>query len=119
MSTSIPIRRPLRRSPSSLATTLVLTLAFSSALSATPASAGETSAPKGEMMQKSNSPGLIGNKLPRCEEGYYVADMICKAAPPGYYVGLRDKYPVPCPPGTHSPAGSKSAAYCKIEVTRR
>jgi hypothetical protein len=39
--------------------------------------------------------------------------MICKIAPPGYYLEHGMKYPVPCPKGTTSPAGSKAKSYCQ------
>ncbi len=57
--------------------------------------------------------GLTGAKLPQCPEGEYVAGMMCKKPPPGYYLDYGMKYPAPCPKGTTSPAGSRSIAYCK------
>jgi hypothetical protein len=57
--------------------------------------------------------GLTGAKLPQCPEGEYVAGMMCKKPPPGFYLDYRMKYPAPCPKGTTSPAGSRSIAYCK------
>jgi len=57
--------------------------------------------------------GLTGAKLPQCPEGEYVAGMMCKKPPPGYYLDYGMKYPVPCPKGTTSPAGSRSISYCK------
>ena len=55
---------------------------------------------------------LTGKALPKCKDGEYVAGMICKLAPPGYYVEPGAKYPVPCPKGTTSPAGAKGKHYC-------
>ena len=63
--------------------------------------------------KKADPPGLTGNKLPTCKEGEYVAGMICKIAPPGFYLAYGMKYPAPCPKGTTSPAGSKAETYCK------
>lgn len=63
--------------------------------------------------KKADAPGLTGNKLPTCKEGEYVAGMICKIAPPGYYLAYGMKYPAPCPKGTTSPAGAKAESYCK------
>ena len=57
--------------------------------------------------------GLTGAKLPQCPEGEYVAGMMCKKPPPGFYLDYGMKYPTPCPKGTTSPAGSRSIAYCK------
>ena len=68
-----------------------------------------------EKKTKSELPGLVGNKLPQCPEGQYVASMICKSAPPGYYLAHGMKYPVPCPDGMSSPAGSKAKSYCYKE----
>ena len=65
--------------------------------------------------KKSEPPGLVGNKLPQCPEGQYVASMICKAAPPGYYLEHGMKYPVQCPEGMNSPAGAKAKSYCYRE----
>lgn len=63
--------------------------------------------------KKAEPPGLTGNKLPTCKEGEYVAGMICKAAPPGFYLAYGMKYPARCPKGTTSPAGAKAETYCK------
>jgi hypothetical protein len=57
--------------------------------------------------------GLTGAKLPKCPEGEYVAGMMCKKPPPGYYLDYGMKYPAPCPKGTTSPVGSRSITYCK------
>jgi hypothetical protein len=57
--------------------------------------------------------GLTGAKLPKCPEGEYVAGMMCKKPPPGYYLDYGMKYPAPCPKGTTSPAGARSITYCK------
>lgn len=65
--------------------------------------------------KKSEPPGLVGNKLPQCPEGQYVASMICKPAPPGYYLEYGMKYPVQCPAGMSSPAGAKARSYCYRE----
>ena len=69
----------------------------------------EAPAPK----KKIEPSGLTGAKLPQCPEGEYVAGMMCKKPPPGYYLDYGMKYPAPCPKGTTSPAGSRSISYCK------
>lgn len=69
----------------------------------------EAPAPK----KKVEPSGLTGAKLPQCPEGEYVAGMMCKKPPPGYYLDYGMKYPAPCPKGTTSPAGSRSISYCK------
>jgi hypothetical protein len=66
-------------------------------------------------VKKSEPPGLVGNKLPQCPEGQYVASMICKPAPPGYYLEHGMKYPAQCPEGMSSPAGAKAKSYCYKE----
>ena len=63
--------------------------------------------------KKSEPSGLTGNKIPQCPAGEYVAGMMCKQPPPGYYLDYGMKYPAPCPKGTTSPAGSRSISYCK------
>jgi hypothetical protein len=63
--------------------------------------------------KKQEPPGLTGNKIPQCIAGEYPAGMICKKSPPGYYLDVGMKYPAPCPPGTTSPAGSRSISHCK------
>jgi hypothetical protein len=65
--------------------------------------------------KKSEPSGLRGNTLPQCLEGQYVASMVCKWAPPGFYLEHGMKYPAPCPPGTTSPAASKAKAHCVAE----
>ena len=73
------------------------------------------SEPPPKPAKKSEPPGLVGNKLPQCPEGQYVASMICKSAPPGYYLEHGMKYPVQCPSGMTSPAGAKAKSYCYKE----
>jgi hypothetical protein len=87
---------------------LALCLAFSPAASF----AGEPAPAPPAPVKKPEPPGLRGNKLPQCLEGQYVASMICKWAPPGFYLEHGMKYPAPCPRGTTSPAASKSKAHC-------
>jgi len=57
--------------------------------------------------------GLTGNVLPRCEAGSFAAGHICKPSPPGFYAVSGGSYPLPCPPGKTSPAGSRSLSECK------
>ena len=77
-----------------------------------PVYANEQAPPPPKPTKKPEPPGLTGNKLPQCAEGQYVASMICKSAPPGYYLEYGMKYPVPCPNGMTSPAGAKAKSYC-------
>ena len=84
-------------------------------LLSSPTCASETPQPPPKPAKKSEPPGLVGNKLPQCPEGQYVASMICKSAPPGYYLEHGMKYPVPCPSGMTSPAGAKAKSYCYKE----
>ena len=81
-----------------------------------PVYAGETPASPPKPAKKTEQPGLVGNKLPQCPEGQYVASMICKLAPPGYYLEYGMKYPAPCPKGMTSPAGAKAKSYCRREA---
>ena len=78
--------------------------------------ASEPPPPVPKPVKKSEPPGLVGNKLPQCPEGQYVASMICKPAPPGYYLEHGMKYPAQCPEGMTSPAGSKARTYCLKET---
>jgi hypothetical protein len=57
--------------------------------------------------------GLTGNVLPRCEAGSFAAGHICKPAPPGFYAVSGGTFPIRCPPGTTSPAGSRSRSECR------
>lgn len=91
-------------------TLVILALPATSSASELPPAA----APK--PTKKSEPSGLVGNKLPQCPEGQYVASMICKPAPPGYYLEHGMKYPVQCPAGMSSPAGAKAKTYCYRET---
>jgi hypothetical protein len=42
--------------------------------------------------------------------------MICKPAPPGYYLEHGMKYPMQCPEGMSSPSGAKAKSYCYKET---
>ena len=79
--------------------------------------AGASSPPPAPTPKPSGPPpkpsALTGNALPQCKEGEYIGGMICKIAPPGYYLEHGMKYPAPCPKGMTSPAGSKAKSYCK------
>ncbi len=88
---------------------LALLCVAQSAFAAEPAKPPPPAAPA----KKADPPGLTGNILPTCKEGEYVAGMICKVAPPGYYLAYGMKYPAPCPKGKTSPAGAKAETYCK------
>jgi hypothetical protein len=77
--------------------------------------AAETAALAPPKPKKAEQAALIGNKLPQCPDGQYVASMICKAAAPGYYLDYGMKYPAPCPDGMTSPAGAKAKTYCYKE----
>ncbi len=57
-------------------------------------------------------PGLVGNTVPQCESGNYAAGGVCRPSPPDHYVPSGGKYPIPCPKGAKSPAGSKAESYC-------
>ncbi len=56
--------------------------------------------------------GLTGNTVPKCEAGTYAAGNICKPSPPGFYVPSGATYPLACPAGKSSPAGSRSPGEC-------
>lgn len=89
--------------------------AFSASALATSAFASEEK-PKKEEPAKAKpaaSSGLTGNVLPRCEAGSYSAGHICKPAPPGFYAVSGGTFPIRCPPGTTSPAGSRSRSECR------
>ena len=81
-----------------------------------PVQASEPPPPPPKPAKKSEPPGLVGNKLPQCPEGQYVASMICKPAPPGYYLEHGMKYPMQCPEGMSSPSGAKAKSYCYKET---
>ncbi len=87
-------------------------LALPLALAPLASFASEPPPPAPAPAKKSEPPGLRGNTLPQCLAGQYVASMICKWAPPGFYLEHGMKYPVPCPPGMTSPAASKAKAHC-------
>ena len=79
----------------------------------TSALASEPPPPPKPAAPPSKPSALTGDALPKCKDGEYVAGMICKIAPPGYYLAYGMKYPAPCPKGTTSPAGAKAESYCK------
>jgi len=78
-----------------------------------PAFASEPPPPPKPAAPPAKPSALTGNALPKCKDGEYVAGMICKPAPPGYYVEPGASFPVACPKGTTSPAGAKGRHYCK------
>ena len=63
-------------------------------------------------VEKRPPPGLTGNTVPQCEAGNYAAGGVCRPSPPDHYVPSGGKYPIPCPKGAKSPAGSKAESYC-------
>ena len=78
----------------------------------TSALASEPPPPPKPAAPPSKPSALTGDALPKCKDGEYVAGMICKPAPPGYYVEPGTRFPVACPKGTTSPAGSKGKHHC-------
>lgn len=83
-------------------------LAQGSALAATPP------APPVEKKAPPPKPSsLIGNARPHCVPGTYVAGNFCKPSPPGFYAPAKSVYPLRCPAGTSSPAGSRGLSECK------
>jgi hypothetical protein len=95
--------------------TALTTLIVLTAWTASAAIASEPAKPKDPppaRAVKRPPPGLTGNTVPQCEAGNYAAGGICRPSPPDHYVPSGGKYPIPCPKGAKSPAGSKAESYC-------
>ena len=82
-----------------------------------PAWAAETKPPAepAPKPKPSKPSSLTGNALPKCEAGTFAAGNICKPAVPGFYAPSGALYPVACPEGMTSKAGSRSQSECYPE----
>ncbi|MDB5571881.1 MAG: hypothetical protein JWN93_3064 [Hyphomicrobiales bacterium] len=88
-------------------------LAFSLALCASAWAETPPKKPDPKNEPKPAAPSALrGNVLPHCEPGTYPASHVCKKAPPGFYAPAETRFPVPCPDGTTSAAGSRGLGEC-------